>query len=166
MFRPFSNIVVLIFLWRFGLKNPKTYWSPTDISYFPLSRLSDRRERLGSGGRHGWTKMDTSRLKGKNRGIWGTNQNKMVLTNLVHIVVGHARGTWDRKNQKHIEKSKKPTSQQVLGRQIDFLRKKQEKTKQNALARSIDLKCRWTHFHWRINWFQGIGKTSVFITRY
>ena len=44
-----------------------------------------------------------------------------VPTKLGHIVVGPERGTWDRTNQKFMEKSKHPTSRQVLGRKMNFL---------------------------------------------
>ena len=54
---------------------------------------------MGSRGRHGWTKMATLRFRGSIGGIWDTNQNFMVTTILVHIVVGPGRGTWDRENK-------------------------------------------------------------------
>ena len=81
-------------------------------------------EWLGSKGRHGWTKTDTFRFRGKHWGIQGTNKKIMVPTNLVHIVVGPGKGTWDRKHR-------------ILKRKIDFLEKKQ--------------KSKWPHLsNWKI----------------
>ena len=71
----------------------------------------------------------------------------MVLeTNLVHIVVGLGGGTWDRTNQKVLEKEKKnlPASFGV----DDTLLGKNAKTKMTALARSIDLKASRTDLKW------------------
>ena len=59
-----------------------------------------------------WTHFDS----GGSIGFFlGTDQNSMVPINLVHIVVGPGRGTWDPKNQKNIKEMKNPTSQQVSG---------------------------------------------------
>ena len=44
--------------------------------------------------------MDMFRFRGKALGDLGTNANFMVPTNLVHIVDGPGRGTWDRKKTK------------------------------------------------------------------
>ena len=43
-----------------------------------------------------WTRVDSGESIG---GILGTNQNFMVPTNLVDIVVGSGKGTWDRQNR-------------------------------------------------------------------
>ena len=50
-------------------------------------------------------------------------EKKMVPTNVVHIVVGPGRGTWDRTNQNIIDKIQDPTSHQVLGRRKNFVKK-------------------------------------------
>ena len=42
-----------------------------------------------------WTHFDSGGSIGR---VWGTDQRSMVPTNLVNIVVGPGRGTWDRKN--------------------------------------------------------------------
>ena len=94
-------------------------------------RPSDWARRADADGQK-WTHFDSVGITG---GIEGTNQNSMVPTNLVHVVVGPGRGTWDQKNPKIIDEMKNPTSQQVLGRD-----RKSTKTKVTALARSIDLR--------------------------
>ena len=65
----------------------------------------------------------------------GSSADFMVPTNIVHIVVGLGRCTWDRTNKKLGEKLKNSTPQQVLGRI-----QKSTKTKMNALARSTDFR--------------------------
>ena len=55
-------------------------------------------------------------MRSQNACNFDKSTKQMVHTNLVHIVVGPGRGTWDRKNQKNMEKSKKSTSHQILGR--------------------------------------------------
>ena len=80
--------------------------------------------------------MDTFRFRGKH---WGTNQNLMIPTNLVHIVVEPGRRTWDgniKTNHWEIEKFNIPTNF-AADNCLCFSRKKNKMT---ALARSIDLK--------------------------
>ena len=70
----------------------------------------------------------------------------MVPTNFVQIVVGPGRGTWGRRKKRtKVEQSTNPTSQQVLERIMDFI-KKVQRQKMTALATSIDLKPPRTFF--------------------
>ena len=73
------------------------------------NRLSDKREWLGSEGRHGWTKLDTSWFRGRHWGDLGYRSKFMVPANLVHVVLGPARGTWDRHNHRIFENQKHPS---------------------------------------------------------
>ena len=61
---------------------------------------SDWARRIDTDGQK-WTHFDSG---GSIGGIYGTDQNFMVPTNLVLTVVGPGRGTWDWKNQEFIEK--------------------------------------------------------------
>ena len=80
-------------------------------------------------------------------GIKNTSRNCMVPTNLVHIVVGPGKGTWDRNKQKYIT-STNTTSQPCWEKnQFPSPAPKNTKTKMTALARSIDLKGGRTDFH-------------------
>ena len=70
----------------------------------------------------------------------------MVPTNLVHIVVGPGRGTWDRtKSTKIVDESKRPTSQQVLGRTINFSKK--YKDHNDRMVKVHRFKTPLIHFH-------------------
>ena len=72
--------------------------------------------------------------------VQGTNQNSMLPTNLVHVVVGPGRGTWDRTNQQII-KDKHP------GRFRDdknVFFENMQRTKMTAFAKSINLRNGWT----------------------
>ena len=82
-------------------------------------------------------------------GILGTTQNFMVPTNLVHIVIGPGRGTWDQTNKNlwGIEKFNIPVS---FGTTNQFVRKS-TKTKMTALARSVNLERGWTTCYRKIN---------------
>ena len=81
---------------------------------------------------------------------------RLLRTNFVHIVAGHKRDTWDRKNTRIMEKLKNLTSQQVLGRKTQIFKK--YKDQMTAMARSLGLKGGWLHFHWKIPWNHSIGK--------
>ena len=61
-------------------------------------------------------------------------------------------GTLHAFRQKIIEKQANPTSQQVLGTKIVGFSQTSTQTKMSALARSIDLQGRWTHFHLQGRW--------------
>ena len=69
-------------------------------------------------GLEGSTRMDKNGQVSLHRealgGFKGTNQNFVVPTNIVHIVVGSGRGTLDRTNQKIIGKSVDPWSECIL----------------------------------------------------
>ena len=47
------------------------------------------------------------------------------VTNLVHIVIGPGRGTWNRTNHEIIKTSRNSTSHQVWGRKVDLFKKVQ-----------------------------------------
>ena len=70
-------------------------------------RLGGKAGWWASKSRHEWTKVARSDSKWSIKEIKNTNQKNMVPTNLVHIVVGPERGTWDRAKTKNHWKIKK-----------------------------------------------------------
>ena len=84
------------------LKGARQYFSRSEKLLYEIYESdcsvggSDWARRVDTDGRK-WTRFDP---RGSIGGIWGTNQNLMVPTNLVHIVVGPGKGTWDRKTKK------------------------------------------------------------------
>ena len=104
--------------------------------------------------------MDTFRFRGKHCCIYGTDQNSMVPTNLVHIVVGLGGGMWDRKKSKKHWTNQKSNIPASLGTKHFFQRS--TRTKMTAMAKAIDSKSRWTQFYWNIDSNQGIWKNICF----
>ena len=99
--RAVGHYIVLQYSWRCHLIYIKVPRLAIQMHPHPFNRLFNRTECLGSKGRHGWTKWTRFDSGGSVGGIYGTDQNFMVPTNLVHIVVGPGRGMWDRKSKKH-----------------------------------------------------------------
>ena len=79
-------------------------------------------------------------------GIQGTKQNVMVPTNLVYIVVGPGRSTWDRNTQKNMRNSRKINIPASLGTN-KYVFCKNTKTKMTALTRFIDLESGWADLY-------------------
>ena len=76
--------------------------------------------------------------------IEGTDHHFMVATNLVLIVVGPGRETWDRATNGDPEIMKKPTSQQVSGRTNNF--RKTCKDQHDLIGKIYRFKGRFDHF--------------------
>ena len=107
-------------------------------------RLSGCARRADTDGQK-WTRFDSGASIG---GIWGTSQNVMVPTKLVHIVVGPGRRTWDQTVLKIMEDIKQNQYPRKFGDEEQVLFRRNANTKITALTTSI--KSGWTDFSLKI----------------
>ena len=135
-------------------------WSSCEVFTLSCSRLNEVRladepGRWDSKARHGWTKLDMFRLRGKHWGNLEYRSKVYGTHNIVHIVAGLGRETWDRQNKKSlkIESFNIPAS---FGTK-KYAFQKPTNTKMTALARSIDLQAGWTELNWKIDSNRRIG---------
>ena len=118
-------------------------------------------EWLGSKGRHGWTKMDTFRFRGKHWGDLGYRSEFYG----THQPCPHSGWTW----KGHMGSKKVKNHSEIIKYNIpaifvteNWCFQKSAKTKMTALPRSIDLNGRWTISFWTTNWNIRIGTNNRF----